>query len=380
MSFLECTCGRPCRTEQALLAHRKAVASNICPRCNKCFRSAKSRKNHSFETCNENLVNDRQWRCNDCWASFDTRAALSQHFETVEHATEFRCCDCNKSFKTGQGLHYHLKDKIHRKPVAKPQSCKDCDRTFKNSWALQQHLNSVIHRPISNLSCLAGQICGVGCNAKFSSPSAMVAHMESGTCQSGMDRKKLNRLVLVQDSENLITSPNGIVESSGWASLENEPDSPSCSGVITPNTDSDDGVLLTPSSSQLDLMSLVGRGLTEVISFDAASDCAELPMDHIYFCPLCPGSERRFVGRRALEQHMQSPAHAPKMFHCPSLLFQGKSGETQPDMKNFSTISGLVAHIESGACRGGSAGLRTVMQYMEGLLEDMGISLKLLST
>jgi hypothetical protein len=66
------------------------------------------------------------------------------------------------------------------------------------------------------------------------------------------------------------------------------------------------------------------------------------------------------------------------MFHCPSILFQGKSGKAKPSMKHFSTVSGLVSHIESGSCRDGNAGLKLVMEHMEERLEEMGISFKLL--
>lgn len=389
MPALECTCGRPFRSETDLKQHRKAKSRFICRRCNKCLASVESLKEHrAFQaTCWEYPLKDMQWRCNDCGATFESRAASNQHVQATGHATEFRCCDCNKGFKSEKSLLDHLGAKDHGTPVAKPQKrkepkedreCKECSRTFKNVKALQQHLESVIHRPISNLTCMAGKICGVECNAHFRSPSALVAHMENGTCRSGMNRQKLNRLVLMQDSEHLITSSDGSFESLGWASLENEPDL-SSSGIMTPSTDSGEGVMLTPSSSQMDLMSLVVRDLTGLDLSDTDSDCTELPADGIYLCPLCPNSLRRFNGRKALDQHMQSPAHMSKIFHCPLILFQGNSGKSKPSMKKFSTISGLVAHIESGACRGGNAGLRTVMQYMEERLEDMGISFKLLS-
>ncbi|KAL7928497.1 ribosomal protein L11, N-terminal domain-containing protein [Trichoderma chlorosporum] len=387
MPSLECTCGSQFRNENDLKQHRRAKSHYICNRCNKCLGTTLGYMEHEplRATCSENPVKDMQWRCNDCGAVFDSLNASNRHVRLTGHATEFRCCDCNRSFKTEYALQDHLKHhddnvKPRPKPVAKQPECKTCDRKFKNDTALRQHLNSVIHRPICDLACMAGSLSGVECKARFRNPSAMVAHMESGTCRSGMDRRKLNQLVLLQDNENLITSASDKFEALSLAGLETEEESSSCSGIMTPSTDSDEeGVLLTPSSSQLDLMSLVERGLAEFGLSDAESVCLELPADAIYLCPLCPGSSRRFRGRRALEQHMQSAAHSPKMFHCPSLLYQGQSGAAGPSMQRFSTISGLVAHIESGACRGGNASLRTVMGYMEGRLEDMGISFKLLS-
>ncbi|PTB70376.1 hypothetical protein BBK36DRAFT_1155187 [Trichoderma citrinoviride] len=382
MSSVVCSCNRAFGSEQNLRAHRKAVAAHICPDCNRCLRTNRSLLNHRAAlspACGQTpLKNICSWRCNDCGDLFDSRAALEVHFRLTEHAADFRCCDCNRAFKSSDALDAHLKDKVHAKPRARRARCEDCDRTFKNKAALEQHLKSTIHCPISNLPCLAGKLCGVECNTHFRSPSAMVAHMENGSCSSGMDREKLNRLISLHDRENLITSSSGIAELSGWASLEDEEGSPSHSGVMTPSTESGEGVLLTPSSSQLDLVSLVGQRLAVSELSDSESVCTELAEDAIYHCPLCPNSRRRFPGRTALEQHMQSAAHTPKVFHCPSLLFQAGSRKVVPSMKRFSTLSGLVSHIESGACRDGKAGLRTVMQYMEDRLEELGISFKLL--
>ncbi|RFU77386.1 60s ribosomal l19 precursor [Trichoderma arundinaceum] len=389
MQPLACTCGRSFGTEQALQGHRKAVARYICHLCNRCLLNHKGYMAHrasSFPACGQKRVGDVSWRCTDCRAQFDDRAALRQHLQSAGHAVDFHCCDCNKNFKTGRALADHLKNKIHKKPVTPPQTqkpqsrCEDCNRSFKNERALQQHMDSVIHRPISNLTCMAGKICGVECNAHFRSPSGMIAHMESGTCRSGMDRQKLNRLILVQDGDNLITSSSGIFEYAGWASLESGEESVSCSGILTPSTDSGATGILTPSDSQFSVVSLVERQLATRAPSGQQSDCMELGEPKVFFCPICPEAKQRpFFTRTSLEQHMQSPAHTPKMFHCPSLLLQGTHGKAKPSMKRFSTVSGLVAHIESGACRGGNAGLRTVMEYMEGRLEDLGISFKLLS-
>ncbi|ETS03445.1 hypothetical protein M419DRAFT_75469 [Trichoderma reesei RUT C-30] len=386
MSSIACSCNRAFGSEQRLRDHRKSVAAHICPDCNRCLRTRKSLLQHralSSPTCGQTpLKSIGSWRCNECGELFESQAAVQEHLRDPKHATDFRCCDCDKDFKNYIALNDHLKNKVHVKKPAKPQPqparCEDCDRTFRTKAALKQHLKSVIHCPISNLPCLAGKLCGAKCNTHFRSPSAMVAHMESGSCSSGMDRKKLNRLIHLQDRENLITSSSGLAELSGWAGLEDEEDSPSHSGVMTPSTESGDGVLLTPSSSQLDLASLVGQRLAVSEDSDSESICTELAADAIYLCPLCPNSKRRFVGRTALEQHMHSPAHTPKVFHCPSLLFQAKSRGNEPSMRHFSTLSGLLAHIESDACRGGKSGLRTVMSYMEERLEAMGISFKFL--
>lgn len=389
MQSLACTCGRRFKKEQHLQEHRIAVRRYICSQCNLCLRTNQNFKQHRAScslACGQKRMKDMIWCCTDCDAKLDDQDALRQHSTSARHAVEFGCCDCNKTFKNCNALNQHLRDKTHEKrPVAKRQHhCKECDRLFVSAAALNQHLQSTIHRPISKLTCMAGKICGVECNARFTSPSAMIAHMESGSCQSGVNRQKLNRLILVQDNDHLITSSSGIFEYSGWASLENDDESVTCSGVMTPSTDSDEGVLLTPSSSQIDFGSLVEGRLTRRSSSgmeteSTTSDGTELSKPKFFFCPLCPDTKRPFLTRLRLEMHMSSAAHTPKMFHCPSILFSGKPGKAHREMKNFSTISGLVAHIESGVCHGGKAGLRMVMEHMEQRLEEMGISFKLLS-
>lgn len=389
MQPLACTCGRRFGKAKHLRDHRSAVAPRICSQCNLCFRTDLKAAQHRFASlpaCTQKRVNDMVWCCTDCDAKFDDQAALHRHTTTGGHAVEYGCCDCSRYFKTAEALNQHLQDKVHKKPQSKKahHDCKECNRSFGTASSLQQHLQSTIHRPISNLTCMAGKICGVECNARFSSPSAMIAHMESGTCQSGMNRQKLNRLVLVQDNDHLITSSSGIFEYSGWTSLENDDGSVTCSGVMTPSTDSDEGVLLTPTSSHVDFGSLVEGQLTRRSSSgmeteSTTSDGTELSKQKYFFCHQCPDTKRPFLTRLGLEMHMSSPAHAPKMFHCPSILFSGKSKKAHREMKNFSTISGLIAHIESGVCHGGKAGLRTVMGHMEQVLEEMGISFKLLS-
>ncbi|PON21483.1 hypothetical protein TGAM01_v209646 [Trichoderma gamsii] len=389
MQPLACTCGRRFKKEQDLREHRSAVRRSICSECNLCLRTKRKLEEHrasSFPACGQKRMKDAVWCCNDCDAKFDTEAALRQHSTSVRHAVEFGCCDCNKSFKNFIALNQHLRDKIHKEPQLKKAHhyCEECDRSFGTAASLKQHLQSTIHRPISNLTCMAGKICGVECNAHFSSPSAMIAHMENGSCQSGMNRQKLNRLVLVQDNDHLITSSSGIFEYSGWTSLENDDGSVTCSGVMTPSTDSDEGVLLTPSSSHVDFGSLVEgqlarRSSSGIETESITSDSTELSKQKFFFCPLCPDTKRPFLTRLSLDMHMSSAAHTPKMFHCPSILFSGKPGKAHREMKNFSTVSGLVAHIESGVCHGGKAGLRMVMEHMEQVLEEMGISFKLLS-
>lgn len=56
-------------------------------------------------------------------------------------------------------------------------------------------------------------------------------------------------------------------------------------------------------------------------------------------------------------------------------------GEESKDMvvKQFSTVSGLAQHLESGACEGGKGAFKSVVEYVQEEMKGMGLgSLKLL--
>lgn len=89
-----------------------------------------------------------------------------------------------------------------------------------------------------------------------------------------------------------------------------------------------------------------------------------------YRCALCYGG-RPFRTIYALQAHIASPAHGPKMFHCPLVLVQQlvqRGHDTLP--KPFSTLSRLVQHLESGACAGGKETLRLAASVFEKRLSD----------
>jgi len=68
----------------------------------------------------------------------------------------------------------------------------------------------------------------------------------------------------------------------------------------------------------------------------------------------------------AMKNHLSSTAHSPKVFHCP-LYFAGVEDDRKFSqlMRYFSTLSGLMQHLESGACQGGRATFRTTVEYIE---------------
>ena len=77
---------------------------------------------------------------------------------------------------------------------------------------------------------------------------------------------------------------------------------------------------------------------------------------------------------QALGDHLASAAHAPKIFHCPvGLMSAMKKGKKKTLLnKEFSTLSGLTQHVESGACSGGKQVLEEAMKIVSGKLKEMG--------
>jgi len=55
-------------------------------------------------------------------------------------------------------------------------------------------------------------------------------------------------------------------------------------------------------------------------------------------------------------------------------------GNKKKVVRQFSTVSGLAQHLESGACEGGKGTFKHVIEYVQDKMKDMGFGgLKLLS-
>ncbi|KAK6527421.1 hypothetical protein TWF694_004410 [Orbilia ellipsospora] len=83
-------------------------------------------------------------------------------------------------------------------------------------------------------------------------------------------------------------------------------------------------------------------------------------------CRIC---KKIFKKRPHLEQHLASPVHDPKIYHC-KLSFLGL--KTQAPVKKFKSLNGLVAHIETGACRGGNSTFDMAASMLGILGQELG--------
>ena len=388
-----CYCGRGFRDFLSLDQHRQAKKHGYCRHCNRFFGSAEAYEQHcsalhSFRCgiCQRNFAlatalgqhkeDTGHAYCRDCDRAFGGAEALNQHLRSSIHVSQFHCCDCDRDFVSDDALNQHLADKVHppkkdvRVVLAQDSSwpCRECEREFADETALNQHLSSVVHHPLSNITCPGDKRC----KKRFTSPSALIHHLESGACRSRITRKSLNALIQSNDVDQLIH--NDSKEKDPPSLYWDDGASTSSFGgvqIMTPQTDR--SIASTPLS-----MPLLSGLLTPTTSGSGYFH-SDLAPTNSMSCALCL---KNFRTLRALQDHMSSPAHEPKTFHCP-LSFKGlllDDADAAKAPKLFSTLSGLTQHLESGACVGGSGLWRLAMEYVQDRAKQNGWkNLRLLS-
>lgn len=144
-----------------------------------------------------------------------------------------------------------------------------------------QHLNSSIHREENNFC----PFCGMG----YSTPSGVYCHLESGSCHNA---PSLNRVEVHLKIER--ADPHGLITDKHITTTA-EPETP--------------------------------EGWIE---WTRGGDHFE--------CPLC---QRLFRTATSLIQHLNSPAHQQRLYHCPN---------KDQCPKQFNSLAGMCAHLESGSC------------------------------
>jgi len=405
-STKHCPCPRcdPSDSHEALLKARLSPSDKYpCPECSRRFAQKPSLEAHQRDSLHA--------YCYNCGILSPTRLLHVLHMQshspipamTPSPATQFRCCDCERDFKNEGALADHLRcSKVHRpgkgvnkekkkkkkkKKKQKEQEegkqgtkCKKCKRAFKNGGALEQHLTSVRHKPLSNIKCVAD----AKCKKQFNCPSAQLHHLEAGTCRSGMTKTKLNAAIAARDTRQIITS-GGVTAQ--WL-LEDNPSATSTSQTRSP--------ILTPTSTEFLDSYPPSAILTPTSTVSTSANFPSMltlrPRTRSSYqtCPLCPPSRTRTFKPDALQQHLSSSIHAQISksaplpvpdeisFHCPRALTS--EGGKKKAVKQFSTVSGLAQHLESGACDGREVTFRRVVEYVQKEMKGMGFGgLKLLS-
>ncbi|KAG2067376.1 hypothetical protein BDR04DRAFT_1080607 [Suillus decipiens] len=262
-----------------------------CYRCDRYFNSWSAYHQHVRDSANH-------WECDDCQIDFETSLGLKEHYvQSPNHhycqycdvhfnfASELQdhyesehafCSICNKVFKNDFGLHEHNRQK-HANVY-----CVACKRMFQAPSNLRSHSNSSIHRSKDVMCPFSG--CGLG----FINKSALILHLESGSCRSGADRRAVGNWVRKNDRTNLITDPARLIAADERANAK---------------------FIATEQSWN-------GRA---------------------YECVLC---HAQFQTLRDLNRHLASPRHEEKVYRCPLRTCQ----------THFVSLSALCQHIESESC------------------------------
>ncbi|KAH7130247.1 hypothetical protein B0J11DRAFT_602558 [Dendryphion nanum] len=386
---LKCFCGRSYSNSTDLEEHRRArghFAAHVCKEG--CEHPVISEAVAGIKTCGscgkvceraDILVDHRiatgHCFCTDCNIVFENQNALDVHRQTKMHASKFECCDCNIPFDDIHALNAHIASGAHQKPFLAKRlrkstnpACEKCKLEFRSIDALQQHLLSLKHNPISNLKCPMGK----GCQQRFKSPSALLHHLESGRCKSGMDRREVYQIVQACDEDGMIHKTSALSISNSSMFLTSESDQENEGGVHLVRSDSEWSVALTPKSQSISENFSEEWSMLEgsQISFSNSSTL-DTKITQTFRCPLCPANRKPFASAFALQQHMSSPAHCAKIYHCPSNMPMGEYGKKSIE-KHFKTLGGLAQHMETGACYGGKKAFFNSLGFIQQFLERAG--------
>ncbi|KAK6440058.1 hypothetical protein LTR95_003722 [Oleoguttula sp. CCFEE 5521] len=203
-------------------------------------------------------IRDTHHSCPQCLQAFRNSAVLYGHQKTSNHLF---CLEHDLDFTCANALIQHLREDAHIGSF----ECTTCDRAFKTEIALNDHLDSIGHACVTEAA--ARQILNAKdavtnlerheeeqCTGVFTSPSALLFHLGSNTCKSGMTRNKLNTVVAKYHVNGHITGANStgsltanengrVLDATTLPASVPTPDSLSISDAS--------GVVLTPSNTSI---------------------------------------------------------------------------------------------------------------------------------
>ncbi|KAK6518826.1 hypothetical protein TWF506_005961 [Arthrobotrys conoides] len=251
--------------------------------------------------------------------------------------------------------------------------CPDCNRDFRSKSLRRNHQCPNQHR------CLSDE-----CMRTFRTARGLVDHLESGACKSGYNRENISRAICERDTKSMITVPGilKLLEEHQWSTAELDATESGLEDGIESCSLSSWGVLTPVDGSEVSFELISNDGRQQD---DADHDIISLASD---YSDITPGSQESsiiisepvkptechichkvFARVTDLGRHLASPIHGPKLYHC-QLSFMGF--EQKGPVKQFKTLSGLVAHIESSGCRGGVPTFNLAMSMLGRLAEELG--------
>ncbi|CAP79196.1 Pc06g02030 [Penicillium rubens Wisconsin 54-1255] len=141
--------------------------ASYCPRCQKSFTFVSARQQHIRDSLNHHVCHIYPSPPN-----YATEDELDEHLQD-EHNI---CVTCDKQFNTPRQLVQH--------DVAKHNMCMTCRKYYTSPANRNSHMITHVEKNI---------ICP-GCSSRFSRDSAVLLHLEAGTCVSGVDIEDVTQL------------------------------------------------------------------------------------------------------------------------------------------------------------------------------------------
>ncbi|KAJ8063419.1 hypothetical protein OCU04_008639 [Sclerotinia nivalis] len=146
-----------------------------CSPCDRYFNSERSYNQH---------IENSYTHCNNVYPNY----GYSSNYKEPE----FECEGCDTWFWSSKAREdHHISQHSHR-------YCRSCERMFMNENNLMQHQRSKIHQGF-------GMKCPF-CPTQYPTASALIIHLESGSCPSGTNRQMINEQIRRLDRNHIITT------------------------------------------------------------------------------------------------------------------------------------------------------------------------------
>jgi hypothetical protein len=189
---------------------------HACPTCLQTFRSLTARKDHQKTTGHCYCPDCSEDGCTETGKAFASLREVAHHNCADIPYDSFECLTCGDDFEDALDFTYHIDRQGHTAKNTAQESqlatatlqlarveesniwCEQCNKRFARLVGYTAHKKSSKHKaPLVAIDCKCGK--------EFGLVSGFLAHMESGMCDGGMTRKKLNAIVYHYDKDRHIT-------------------------------------------------------------------------------------------------------------------------------------------------------------------------------
>ncbi|KAB2575050.1 Zinc finger C2H2-type protein [Lasiodiplodia theobromae] len=371
-----------------------------CDACSRVFRDAygPARDTYDpstsiFSCCNCGLEYDtwdEMWQhqlfihhpCIACHRIFVCETRLMAHQRATSHCY---CAACTQHFMTPDRLRQHLledhhlpratvfQDALDERPLSDPSSaaaapvfkggfksgknflhislrCRVCGSDFTSPKTLHDHRTRGWHDPFTSVACPFA-----ACEASeksFPSVSALLHHLETAQCGSGITLAELNDALRGPARLEACVLPEH--------RFRPTPRDPCAGGALS------DREIQALCEQVVASSSAEGEGGGGVVG-DASSSNKKLKLK----CPFCPASAwKTFPTKAQLKAHLTHYNHTPRFLQFPdSVVLPPTKSKRKTD---FGAWSGLAHSLETLLCAGEVEGVQAALDVIEDALAELG--------